>query len=244
MTKYLSIAALAAVLASGGAWVLNRSNSETGSSDLALTPGAALAQGADTTQTATDGADAEAITIQDMTQGDPDAPVAMMEYASFTCPHCAAFHADQYPQLKAEYIDTGLVHFTYREVFFDRFGLWAALVARCGGEMRYFGIAEQLYAQQRDWIAGGQDPALIADNLRRIGLVAGLEQDQLDACLNDAATAEALYAWYQANAEADEVNATPTLFIDGTKYSNMSYADLSALLDERLVAAGVEPPAN
>ncbi|MCB1361728.1 MAG: thioredoxin domain-containing protein, partial [Rhodobacteraceae bacterium] len=52
---------------------------------------------------------------------------------------------------KEAYIDTGLIRFIYREVYFDAYGLWAAMVARCGGEMRYFGIADMLYAEQREW---------------------------------------------------------------------------------------------
>jgi protein-disulfide isomerase len=64
--------------------------------------------------------------ISDMVQGDADAPIEIIEYASYTCPHCARFHASVYPQLKADYIETGKVKFVYREVYFDRFGLWAS----------------------------------------------------------------------------------------------------------------------
>ena len=64
--------------------------------------------------------------------------------------------------------------------------------------------------------------------------MAGLENEQLEACLADNDTAQAMVAWYQANAEADDVNSTPTLIIDGEKHSNMAYADLKAILDEKL----------
>ncbi len=74
--------------------------------------------------------------------------VKIVEYASFTCPHCANFHTDVFKQLKAEYIDTGKVHFTLREVYFDRYGLWAAMMARCGGEMKYFPITDILFSTQ------------------------------------------------------------------------------------------------
>ena len=74
-----------------------------------------------------------------------DAPIKIVEYASFTCPHCARFHKEAYGRLKSEYIETGKVHFTMREVYFDRYGLWAALIARCGGDMKYFGIHDMLY---------------------------------------------------------------------------------------------------
>jgi len=170
--------------------------------------------------------------ITEMTLGAEDAPVTVVEYASYTCPHCATFHMGPFKQLKSDYVDEGEVQFIYREVFFDRFGLWASMVARCGGEDRFFAITEMLYDQQRDWTQG--EPTEVADNLRRIGKVAGLDADQLDACLNDEDKAKALVAWFQENAEADEVESTPTLIINDEKYSNMSYDDLKAIIDEKL----------
>lgn len=171
--------------------------------------------------------------IVEMTLGADDAPVTMIEYASYTCPHCATFHNGPFKQLKADYIDTGKVRFVYRDVYFDRFGLWAAMVARCEPS-KFFGVTDLLYQQQSEWIAGGNDPAQIADNLRRIGRLAGLENDQLEACLADNENAQALVAWYQANAEADNVTSTPTLIIDGEKHGNMAYSALKAIIDEKL----------
>lgn len=220
MTKLLHVAALAAITALGGTWFLAQPT-QPGQP----LPGAAAAQEA---------AEIDTSTIVEMVQGAEDAPVEVIEYASYTCPYCASFHANQYPQLKENYIDTGLVRFVYREVYFDRFGLWASMVARCGGEDRFFGITDMIYGQQRDWIAGGNDPAVIAGNLRRIGLTAGIEPEALDACMSDGAMAQTLVTWFEENAAADQVTSTPTLVIDGTKYSNMSYADLAALIDERL----------
>ena len=174
-------------------------------------------------------------TVEDMALGDPDAPVTVIEYASFTCPHCANFHANVFKDLKKNYIDTGKVRFIHREVYFDRHGLWAGMVARCGGAMRYFGLAELIYGGQREWTKG-DDPAQIADNLRRIGRSAGLTNDQLEACLSDGAKAQTLVAWYQANAETDKISATPSFVIDGELYSNMPYAEFAELLDAKLAA--------
>lgn len=170
--------------------------------------------------------------IVEMTMGAEVAKVTIIEYASFTCPHCANFHKGPLKQLKAEYIDTDKVHFIYRDVYFDRFGLWAAMVARCGGPEKFFGISDMLYTQQQEWTKG--EPAQIADNLRRIGKVAGIEPDAVEACLNDNDTAMALVAWYQANAEADNVESTPTLIINDQKYNNMAYDDLKAIIEEKL----------
>lgn len=169
----------------------------------------------------------------DFSLGLPDAPIKIVEYASYTCPHCASFHANVFKNLKAEYIDTGKVHFTLREVYFDRYGLWAAMVARCGGEMRYFGIHDMLFDKQQDW-AGSQDPMQAVQKLREIGLAAGLDNAALDACLNDQAQAEALIARFEKNMAADEVKGTPTIFINGDRHSNLSWTDLKAILDAKL----------
>jgi protein-disulfide isomerase len=169
----------------------------------------------------------------DFSLGSPDAPVKIVEYASYTCPHCATFHANVFKDLKRDYIDTGKVHFTLREVYFDRYGLWAAMVARCGGEMRYFGIHDMLFAKQAEW-AGSQDPMQVVQSLKTIGITAGLDGAAIDACLNDQAQAEALIARFQVNMEADGVQGTPTIFVNGAKHSNMTYADLKAIIDAEL----------
>jgi protein-disulfide isomerase len=171
--------------------------------------------------------------LTDYSLGSPDAPVKIVEYASFTCPHCATFHAAVFKDLKRDYIDTGKVHFTLREVYFDRYGLWAAMVARCGGEMRYFGIHDMLFDQQAEW-AASQDPMVVVQNLKTIGIAAGLDGAAIDACLNDQATAEGLIARFQKNMEADGVQGTPTIFVNGEKHSNMTYADLKAIIDAEL----------
>ncbi len=176
---------------------------------------------------------APAATVEEMTLGDPDAPVQVVEYASFTCPHCANFNETVWPKIKEAYVDTGKIGFTYREVYFDRFGLWAGMLARCSGETRkYFAIGDMIYDRQRDWTQG--EPQEIADNLRRIGRSAGLGEEQLDACLTDGAKAEAMVANFEENAKADGIDSTPSFLIDGKKYSNMSYEDFSGILDERL----------
>ena len=167
--------------------------------------------------------------------GDPDAPVTMIEYASYTCPHCASFHAGPYKQLKADYIDTGKVKFIYREVYFDRFGLWASMVARCGGPEKFFGITDLIYKSQSEWTRAGE-PAQIVEELRKIGRLAGLDDEALDECLNDGTQAETLVAWFRENAEKDDITSTPSFVIEGQKYSNMSYEEMKKLLDAALDA--------
>jgi len=193
----------------------------TGLGSALLRPGIALAQ--------------DAPEIAEMVLGNPDAPVEVIEYASFTCPHCARFHESVFPQLKENYIDTGRIRFVNREVFFDRYGLWASMVARCGGSERYFGIAGLIYERQREWLSG-DSPAAIADNLRRIGRTAGLTAEELEACLTDAEMARALVARYERQSAEHGITSTPSFVIDGTKYGNMSYEDFAAIIDKRLGA--------
>lgn len=174
--------------------------------------------------------------VVELSLGSEDAPVTLMEFASYTCPHCARFHAEVWPTLKAEYIDTGKVRFIYREVYFDAYGLWAALVARCGGEMRYFGISDMLYDEQNEW-ARGADATAVADNLRRIGRRAGMSDEQLNECLADRELATAMMQVYQEGMEEYGIQGTPSFVINGTTYSNMSIDEFREILDP-LVAEG------
>lgn len=170
--------------------------------------------------------------VVDMFLGEEDAPITVIEYASFTCPHCRTFHENTFKELKADYIDTGKVKFVLREVYFDRYGLWAGMVARCGDGQRYFGLVDIIYETQSEWTQG--EPAQIADNLRRMGLVAGMDAETIDACMRDADKAKALTTFYEENARADNIRATPSFVINGTTHSNMSYAEMKAILDAEL----------
>ena len=171
--------------------------------------------------------------IAEMVQGDEDAPIEMIEYASFTCPHCATFHTDVYPKLKINYIDKGLVKFIYREVYFDKYGMWASMIARCAGADRFFGMTDQIYRKQSNWARAESDMAIVTE-LRKIGLLAGLDESQLSACLQDGLKLRALVEWYSQNAKRDEIKSTPTLIINGEKHSNQSYEQLTEILDEIL----------
>ena len=168
--------------------------------------------------------------IEEMVQGEEDAPIELIEYASFTCPHCATFHADVYPELKINYIDKGLVKFIYREVYFDKYGMWASMIARCAGSDRFFGMTDQIYRKQSDWARAESDLAIVTQ-LRKIGLLAGLDESQLNACLQDGLKLRALVEWYSENAKRDEIKSTPTLVINGEKHSNQSYEQLTEILD-------------
>jgi protein-disulfide isomerase len=170
----------------------------------------------------------------DIPMGDPDAPVTVIEYASFTCPHCATFHTETWPQVKENYVDTGKVRFILREVYFDPYGLWAAMVARCGGEGPYHAIVSQLMKQQDSWTAAEDR----AGALQRIGRANGLSSDEMRACLQDRDYAEALVERYKETAGADEVTSTPTFVINGqVERGTMPYEEFAAILDKHLAEA-------
>jgi protein-disulfide isomerase len=171
--------------------------------------------------------------IVEMSLGAPDAPVTLVEYAMFTCPHCKAFHEEVFPQIKKNFIDTGKVRLVYREVYFNRPSLWAAMIARCAPADRYFGIVDLLFERQAEW-SGAFDSEPMTKELYSIGRQAGLSDEEMEACVTDRDFAEALVAEFQKNATADGIDATPTFLIDGEKVSNMNYADFEAKLNEAL----------
>jgi len=225
MQKNLLIisAAVAAVALGGYAFLSANRTADT------VTPGTSQIT-AQSNQTATDASQTPDVSrVVEMTLGNPDAPVTIIEYSSFTCPHCATFNQGVYNQIIENHVDTGQVHYIKREVFFDAYGLWAALVARCGGPERYHGIVEMLYRGQRDW-AGAQDGAQVADNLRRIGRRAGMSDDELNACLADRDMATALMEVYRVNAERHGIRSTPSFVINERLYNNMNYAEFETAI--------------
>lgn len=184
----------------------------------------------DVADNADENADLDTASIPDMMIGNQDAKVTVIEYASYTCPHCASFHAGTYKELKRDYIDTGKINFVFREVYFDRYGLWASMIARCAGPDKFFGMTDLMFKNQSLWTRAGE-PAAIIDELRKIGRLAGMDGDTLEACLNDDEKAKTLVAWYQEKAGADNIDSTPSFVINGKKYSNMSFVEMSVILD-------------
>ncbi len=231
-------AALALALIAGGAWWANQPQDTTsrqllGAAEAETTTATSETATAPATETAAVAGELDPALLTDRTLGNPDAPIKVTEYASFTCPHCANFHTEVFKDLKTNYIDTGKVFFTYREVYFDRFGLLAGMIARCAGQDRYFGFVDTYYTTRDTWL-NSEDPAVIADNLKRIGLTGGMSIAAADACLINQPLAEALVTNFQANMQADGIEATPTFLIDGVKFKNMGYDEFAKVLDEKL----------
>ena len=192
-------------------------------------------------QTTPDAAAAPAVPVEDFVIGDPAAKVTLAEFLSVTCPHCAHFHTEIYPKLKADYIDTGKIKLELHEVYRNQLDLYGSLVARCGGQMRYVGIMDLLLAKQTEW-AGSGEVAAVVDQLKKIGRTAGMTDEQVDACLHDNAVAESLVAHFQAdqakNFPNDSLEGTPSFILNGTLrkdiFSDIAYDALKAILDAEL----------
>ncbi|WBU63681.1 DsbA family protein [Paracoccus aerodenitrificans] len=178
---------------------------------------------------------AETEMVDDLVLGEESAPLTIYEYASFTCPHCATFHQESFPKLKEEYIDTGLVRFIQRDVYFDQVGLWAGALARCD-ESKFYPISGMLLDEQSEWLGAANGEELVA-SLRRIGAKAGLTSEQVDTCWEDETRIRNLVATYQQNATEDKIEGTPTFVIGGELVQNQPWADMKAIIDDKLAEA-------
>lgn len=150
--------------------------------------------------------------LGDMALGEEDAPVTVVEYASMTCPHCASFHGDTFPELKEKYVDTGKVRFIFREFPFDDLALAAFMVARCAPAEKYFPMIDVMFERQETWAARDADPR---EELFSIARSAGMTREAFDACLEDEEVARGIMAVRERAANEFGVESTPTFFVDG-----------------------------
>lgn len=152
--------------------------------------------------------------LGDVWLGPADAKVTIIEYASMTCSHCAAFHRTTWPTLKERYIDTGKVRFTLREFPLDPLATAAFMLARCEGDAKYYPVTDLLFDQQPAW-AVQQKPVDAREQMLR---QAGYSKEKFEACLKD----EKLYAGVNAvksrGLDTLKVDSTPTFFINGERY--------------------------
>ena len=175
--------------------------------------------------------DSVPVTAGDNVLGRAGAPVTIVEYASFTCPHCAEFHADILPGLKKAYIDTGKARLVYRDFPLDRAAFAASLVARCATRSRYFGVVDLLFREQARW-TGARDPM---GALRRLATLAGISKKKLDACLKDEKIQNAVLQQRLTATEQFKVTSTPTLIVNGAKYhGGLTLEQFRAVIDRAL----------
>ncbi len=180
-----------------------------------------------------------ALWADDMTLGNPQAKVVVVEYASLACPHCARFHNDVFPAFKAKYVETGKVQFVYREYITApaQVAVAGAIVARCAGKAGYFKVIEGVFAAQQEIYAGGT-VAGMRRILVREGAKAGLTQPQVEACLADTAAFEAMDVRVNRAANEEGVTGTPTFKVNGVKVRTPPTGEMDlATLDAAIAAA-------
>jgi protein-disulfide isomerase len=151
--------------------------------------------------------------LPDMALGPANASVTVTEYASMTCPHCAAFNENVFPKIKAEYIDSGKVRYVFREFPLDIKAAAGSMLARCIAKDdagKYFAVVDMLFKQQNDWVVKNT-----TETLTRIGKQAGLSQQAVEDCLKDQTLLDKIAADQKFANEVLKVNSTPTFFING-----------------------------
>lgn len=164
-------------------------------------------------QSATDVA--KPVSLPDMALGPKDAAVTVTEFASMTCPHCAAFTKDVFPKIKEAFIDTNKIRFVFREFPLDIKAAAGSMLSRCiakDDSAKYFAVTELLFKTQEDWVMKDTAAALT-----RIGKQAGLSQKEVEDCLKDQALLDKIAADQKYANDVLKVNSTPTFFINGDK---------------------------
>ena len=155
---------------------------------------------------------AKPVALPDMALGSANAPVTITEFASMSCPHCAAFEQNVFPMIRSKYIDTGKVRYVFREFPLDIKAAAASMVARCmaGDDAeKFFSAIDVMFKQQDQLMTDTQE------SLKRIGGQAGMSGDAVEACVKNQATLDKLSADEKFANETLKVDATPTFFING-----------------------------
>ncbi len=166
--------------------------------------------------------------------GNPNAPVKLVEFGSYTCPHCAEFAEKGEPELVNAYVKTGQVSFEYRPFVRDSADLAAALIARCGGATPYFKLSDQIFAAQPEWLgklqtmtpaeqqalqgmAPGQVATAMADKagLIQFARMRGLPEAKVRSCLADQAATQQLVAIANDGVQRYQIQGTPSFLING-----------------------------
>ena len=196
-----------------------------------------LALGLALSLTACNKGGATAASSDDMTLGNPDAKVTVVEYASASCSHCAKWNEEVFPAFKAKYVDTGRVHYVFREFLTPPIELASAafLMARCAGKDKYFNVVDAVFRAQPVMYQTGD----YRGELLRIANSAGLSEAQFTACVRDDEALKALNARVERAVEDENISGTPTFVINGKTAASgeMTLEQLDKAITEAEAAA-------
>ena len=146
--------------------------------------------------------------------GNEDAKIQMLEFASLTCGHCAKFHNEVMPIIKKNYIEKGLIHFTYKDFPLDKYALKATIIARCSGNEKFFNFLDVFYKKQKDWTRT-QDPF---KSLLKIAKFGGLKDEELKVCVGNKSIEDGVLKDRLKSSKDYDITATPTIYLNGEKY--------------------------
>jgi len=146
--------------------------------------------------------------------GNEDAKIKMLEFASLTCGHCAKFHNEVMPIIKKNYIEKGLIHFTYKDFPLDKYALKATIIARCSGNKNFFNFLDVFYKKQKDWTRT-QDPF---KSLLKIAKFGGLKDEELKVCVGNKSIEDGVLKDRLKSSKNYDITATPTIYLNGEKY--------------------------
>ena len=162
--------------------------------------------------------------------GDEKAKITIIAYESLTCSHCASFHKDVYPQLKKDYIDTGLVKIEFRHFPLDVAAFNASKISQCN-QNESLRILESLYSNQQSWIKGSTVEE-VNDNLKKFLKSEGLKLD-FDKCINNKEIEDFVLNDRIEGTKNFKVNATPTIIINNEKFEKtLNYKNLKKTLEK------------
>jgi protein-disulfide isomerase len=147
----------------------------------------------------------------DQVMGEDEAPVTLIEYASFTCGHCARFHTETLPELKEEYIDTGAARLVFRDFPLDGLALRASMLSHCAAPEQYHTLVDVLFATQQQWVSS-PDPM---QALANIGRQAGISEQDFEACMENEQLADRILRRAREAEEQYGVESTPSFVING-----------------------------
>ena len=185
--------------------------------------------------------------------GNPEAPIKLLEFGSYTCSHCAEFAEKGDAELRDTFVASGRVSFELRNFVRDGLDVTIAQLARCGAPETYFALSEQAFGNQKAMFerVQAQGAALeaamnappaqrglaVADAAGLIDFFAarGISRDQAATCLANTAQASQLVDRTQKDAEQYKIEGTPTFLINGTKFDGNTWEAVKAEL-ERLGA--------
>jgi protein-disulfide isomerase len=155
--------------------------------------------------------------LPDHVLGSSTAPVTIIEYVSMTCSHCAMFAIDTFPDLKAQFIDTGKVRYIVREFPLDGLAAVAAMLIRSAGDDKYYDAMAELFRQQRQWTTGGRVQQLMTLAVTRLGFT----EASFNACITDQDLLDRV-GKARERASAFGVRSTPTFFINGERHDGFA----------------------